>query len=211
LSGATLSIQSSTCVLYCMFGNLELRRRTAPCSRSVPRSRAHPPPSRCFDNPRARLSSAPPPARLPPSPPTTIPSWSAPAGTLCAPQLRVSFPALSLYVCPTSPPPSTPHPPVTMAFVGTPLAARGGLQRRGAAAAATTVASPTRPTMAASPPSRSATLRSAAAAAVLALALSVGVPTAAHAVLPAPKLPPIDKNDKTRYVWGGGAGRLAGA
>ncbi|GAB0496370.1 hypothetical protein MMPV_007682 [Pyropia vietnamensis] len=54
--------------------------------------------------------------------------------------------------------------------------------------------------MAAAPPSRGAALRSATAAAVLALALGVGVPAVAHAALPAPKLPPIDKANKTRCV-----------
>lgn len=82
-----------------------------------------------------------------------------------------------------------------MAFVAAPLLTRGGGGRRLVAAPAAT-----RPSMAAAPPSRGTALRSAAAAAVLALALGVGVPTAAHAVLPAPKLPPIDRTDKTRYV-----------
>lgn len=120
----------------------------------------------------------------------------------------------SLTARPTSPPSllcalSPPSPAVAMAFVAAPLLTRGGGRRPAAAASAAA-----RPSMAAAPPpSRGAALRSAAAAAVLALALGVGVPTAAHAVLPAPKLPPIDKTDKTRYVvdrgigaWRGGLG-----
>lgn len=139
--------------------------------------------------------------------------------------------------CPSPPSPYPPHTPlalsstlpppcaptVAMAFVAAPLLTRGGGGRRLVDAPAAT-----RPSMAAAPPSRGTALRSAAAAAVLALALGVGVPTAAHAVLPAPKLPPIDRTDKTRYVgqevlgggeaacvcggrWVGGRGLIRGA
>lgn len=148
----------------------------------------------------------------PPVRPTARPARRRPLPTRLTPPL----PSLLRF-----PPPCAPT--VAMAFVAAPLLTRGGGGRRLVAAPAAT-----RPSMAAAPPSRGTALRSAAAAAVLALALGVGVPTAAHAVLPAPKLPPIDRTDKTRYVgqevlgdgeaacvcggrWVGGRGLIRGA
>lgn len=140
--------------------------------------RLHPHPRFCSSSRCHRLR------RLLPIPPTA--THSLPASPL---PLLLSLP---------------PSPPtVTMAFIAAPLVTRAGGRRQPAAApTAATPAAATRPSMATVPPSQGAAVRSAAAAAVLALALGVGMPTAAHAVLPAPKLPPIDKTDKTRYVGG---------
>ena len=84
----------------------------------APRSRAHPPPSRCFDHPPLPTTSPAGchPLRRPPVSPHPRPS-PFPRG-LCQPVHSVLpssvfhfLPFHSTSAQPTSPPPSTPHPP----------------------------------------------------------------------------------------------------